>query len=243
MMKVRLLICGLIASLMSCGQVYSTISIKGAGVIPYAIKEGRRKSRAYILLGEEFCYQDQSSRYSPLGGSFDDIYDKTLDDVASREIHEETMGVFLKPTKKDPNPENNRADGMKYFKNRFRKDHIVFKTKKGSQGIEGRATYFVEVPYIKASKFNRVRNRLEERKIAERCFLEKKSFVWVRATRLLKLIEKISDPKAIQATQNFRIKKSRGKHYNEAFVDLSSVFVRGLCNNESRDILREIGTR
>ena len=243
MMKIRFLIGGLIASLMSGGLVYSDIVIKGAGVIPYAFKDSRhssRKSRAYILLGEELCYQDLSSRYSSFGGSFDKVFDITLDDVASREIFEETMGVFLKPTKKDPKPEFNRADGMKYFKNRFRKDHIVYNTKKGSQGMEGRGTYFVEVPYIKASKFNRVRKRLETRKIAEWCFLEKKAFVWIRAKRLLKLVEMISDPRAIQVTQTFLIKKSRQKKSDDAFVELSSVFVRGLCNNECRAILREI---
>lgn len=239
MLKMRSLIVVLnaifLTSIMAV-QAALPIKITGTGVIPYAFKKNcgtSNKTRAYILLGEEFCYQDQSDRFSSFGGAFDPVYDKTLEDVASREIHEETMGVFSKPTKRDPNPEDNRAKGMKYFKKRFAQCLTVTKTVVKNDELYKRGTFFVEVPYIKASKFKRVRKRLEKRKITEKCFLEKKSIVWVRAKRLLKLVENVSDPKAIQSTQSFLIKKSRGK-----FLDISSVFVRGLCDTNCKAILR-----
>lgn len=216
------------------------IKITGAGVVPYAFKKNcgtSKKTRAYILLGEEFCYQDQSDRFSSCGGAYDPLYDITLEDVASREIHEETMGVFSRPTKKDPNPEDNRANGMSYFKKRFAQYLTVTKTVVKNNELHKRETFFVEVPYIKASKFKRVRKRLEKRNIVEKCFLEKKSFVWIRAKRLLKLVERVSDPKAIESTQNFFIKKSCDK-----LLNLSSVFVRGLCDTQSKAILKNISS-
>lgn len=214
--------------------------VQGAGVIPYAYKG----KRAYILLGQEFCYRDQSYRWSTFGGSFNDTYDEPLKNsyetekereklrlknIAAREAYEETIGVFTPAQGESDTLEDRRYEGVKYFKSLFRDDFTIYKNSLQQ------ATFFVCVPYIKASQFKKTRKGLEDLGEKDFCFFEKTDFIWVRVKSLRRLIKELKkENKSVDSGSNLPLKKSSQKE-----IQLSSVLVRSLLSSKkSQDILK-----
>ena len=202
------------------GDVYGK-SCGGSGIIPYTFKKGR----AYIFLGKD----SWDETWSNFGGGYEEQKDKSFDDTAAREGFEETMGVFLKPEAKDPNPESNETAGAAYFKNLFNDDYTVYRNKRPT-------IFFVQVPFIKASHFRRVLRSLEKRN-AEEIFLEKDAFAWVRLSRFKKAMETLEPSIKVSKKCTSWSSKDYKKKITLSWKFLRYLYLCNGCNDQKNQIL------
>ena len=154
------------------------------GINIYSIKD----NKVFILLGKD------SGGFSDFTGKIEAKDKGDIANAASRETHEETMGVFLNPIDDDPKPEVdvNIESGIKWFKERlYDKYKVDCNIPKPSPAKPQRhTTWFVMVDFIEAQHFNDVLKKLKTR-IIEYSYVEKTEYKWVEASDLLTENKKI----------------------------------------------------
>ncbi len=232
-------IAAIIALTLITTSVSSNIG-RGAGVVPYAIiKDDSNERRIVFLLAKDA----HRPYFSGFGGNAQAT--ELFEEAASREAHEETMGV-LSGTHGDPKNPDLYKHGVNFFKKRIDQHPIMIfrelerNSREKQKQIFRYAMYFIDVSDIVkkykglqniTSSLDATKNRLAKIKKYPYEYLEKTEFKWFSIGKIWQDVKKL-----------YKHQPYTGKFYFQFLAGLRHGEIAIKKENGYKTIIEKIGT-